>query len=117
MKNLILIKLLVIVSITAFGWGQTGHRVTGKIADRYLNKKARAAIARLLNGQSLAMSSTWMDEIRSDSTFDYTADWHWVTVQDGETYDKSTKNPNGDIIEVPDPPCRRYPSTSSCGWW
>jgi hypothetical protein len=98
MKNLILLKLLLVISLTTFGWGQTGHRVTGKIADRYLNKKARAAIARILNGQSLAMASTWMDEIRSDSTFDYTADWHWVTIQDSESYDKSNKNPNGDVV-------------------
>lgn len=98
MKNIVLVKILLVVSIASFGWGQTGHRVTGKVADRYLNKKARAAITRILNGQSLAMVATWMDEIRSDSTYDYTADWHWVTIQDHESYDASTKNPKGDVV-------------------
>ncbi len=46
------------------------------------------------------MASNWMDDIRPDSTFDYMADWHWVTIQDGETYDQSIKNPKGDIIQT-----------------
>jgi hypothetical protein len=48
--------------------------------------------------ESLAMMSTWMDEVRSDSTFNYTADWHWVTIETGKNYSDSPKNPNGDVI-------------------
>jgi hypothetical protein len=44
------------------------------------------------------MMSTWMDEVRSDSTFNYTADWHWVTIETGKNYSDSPKNPNGDVI-------------------
>ncbi len=29
---------------------------------------------------------------------DYTADWHWVTIQDNQTYVQSLKNPNGDVV-------------------
>jgi hypothetical protein len=85
---------------TTLAWGPTGHRTTGWIAEKYLNKKARKELSRILSGQSLAIASTWMDEIRSDSTYNYTADWHWVTIQDGQTYDQSVKNPNGDIIST-----------------
>src|SRR5687767_7597166 len=84
--------------LSAFSWGATGHRVTGHIADKHLSKKARLALERVLGQQSLAMASTWMDDVRSDSTYDYAVDWHWVTVQDGETYDQAIKNKNGDII-------------------
>ena len=55
---------------------------------------------RILGGQSLAMASTWMDEIRSDSTYNYMTDWHWVTIQEGQTYDESEKNPNGDVVQT-----------------
>lgn len=100
MKTLVIwIALFVNISV-CLGWGQTGHRVTGYIADLYLNKKTKKEIERILQGQSLAMASTWMDEIRSDSTYDYTTDWHWVTVQDGETYEQSKKNKNGDVIQT-----------------
>jgi hypothetical protein len=100
MKKLLLFNLLLFAMLTTFGWGATGHRVTGKIADKYLSKKTRLAIDKILGGQSLAMASTWMDEIRSDSAYDYTSDWHWVTIPDDRTYAETTKNPNGDIIQT-----------------
>lgn len=98
MNRLILFILLIFFSTTAFGWGETGHRATGYIANKYLNKKAKKAIEQILGGRSISMVSTWMDEIRSDSTYNYTADWHWVTIPDGMTYEQTEKNPNGDII-------------------
>lgn len=98
MKKILMIAAFSLYTLSASAWGATGHRITGWIADKYLNKNARKNIERILNGQSMAMASTWMDEIRSDSTYDYTADWHWVTIQDDETYPKSKKNPKGDIV-------------------
>jgi hypothetical protein len=90
--------LLIVIAISSFGWGPTGHRATGWIADKYLSKNARKAIEKLLKGQSLAIAATWMDDVRSDSTYDYMEDWHWVTIPFGQTYDQTTKNPKGDII-------------------
>ncbi len=55
---------------------------------------------RILGSQSLAMASTWMDDIRSDSLYDYTSDWHWVTIPGGMTYQQTEKNKNGDIVET-----------------
>jgi hypothetical protein len=98
MKKLVFSLLLTVLFSAAFGWGQTGHRVTGHIADAYLSKKTKTALAKILGTESLAMASTWMDEIRSDSTYDYTSDWHWVTINNGETYAASAKNPKGDVI-------------------
>jgi hypothetical protein len=100
MKTLIATKLLLLFALSAFAWGPNGHRATGWIADKHLNKKARKELNRILSGESLAMASTWMDDIRSDSTYDHTSDWHWVTIRDGETYQQSEKNPNGDIIQT-----------------
>lgn len=98
MKKSILLALALALCIQAFPWGATGHRATGQVAEKYLNKKARREVARILGGQSLAIASTWMDEIRSDSLYDHTHDWHWVTLQDGQTYEQSPKNPKGDVI-------------------
>lgn len=92
--------LMLVLVFQAFGWGPTGHRVTGMVAEKYLSRKARAALQKILDGQSLAMASTWMDEIRSDSTYDYMTDWHWVTIPEGQTYEEAAKNPNGDIIQT-----------------
>lgn len=92
--------IVLLITSPAFGWGPTGHRVTGWIAEKHLTKKAKKELQRILGDQSLAMASTWMDEIRSDSTYDYMGDWHWVTVPHGQTYQTSEKNPNGDIIQT-----------------
>lgn len=90
--------LLLLVNLSAFGWGVTGHRAVGLIAERYLSATAKKKLDKILKGESVAMAGTWMDEIRSDSTYDHTADWHWVTIETGKTYDESPKNPKGDII-------------------
>lgn len=99
MRTLYFFLFAICIQSTAFAWGPTGHRATGLIAEQYLSKKAKKKLQLLLNGQSLAMAATWMDEIRSDSTYDNMVDWHWVTIQDGETYEQSKKNPKGDVIE------------------
>jgi hypothetical protein len=100
MKKPLITSLLIVLTTFAYAWGPTGHRVTGWIADKYINKKARKELERILGQQSLAMASTWMDDIRSDSLYDYASDWHWVTIPEGKTYQQSIKNSNGDIIET-----------------
>lgn len=90
--------LLFLAPTSSFAWGATGHRVTGLIAQQHLNKKAKKKLARILGQESLAMASTWMDDVRSDSTYDYMVDWHWVTVETGQSYGQSAKNKNGDVI-------------------
>lgn len=99
MKRLFVFLILITIAHITFGWGATGHRATGHIANQYLNKKARKAVQRILGQQSLAMASTWMDEIRSDSSYDYANDWHWVTIPDGMRYEETEKNPKGDVVE------------------
>jgi hypothetical protein len=99
-KRIICIMLFSSLFHFSFAWGPTGHRVTGFVADKYITTKARKNLDKLLAGQSLAMASTWMDEVRSDSLFDYMEDWHWVTVPYGTSYEQAVKNPKGDIIQT-----------------
>lgn len=79
-------------------WGQNGHRIVGNIAADYLSNNSREAVDRILGDESMAIASTWMDKIKSDSDYDHTHDWHWVTIPDGMTYEETDKNPNGDLI-------------------
>jgi hypothetical protein len=100
MKKVIASLILLQFAFSSLAWGPTGHRATGWVAEKYLNKKAKKELNLILQGQSLAIASTWMDEIRADSTYDYASDWHWVTILENDTYDASEKNPNGDIIQT-----------------
>ncbi len=79
-------------------WGNTGHRAIGEIANKHLSKKIQRKIKRLLNGQSLAMISTYADDIKSDRAYRKYSTWHYVNLNDNETYGTSKKNPKGDLV-------------------
>jgi hypothetical protein len=103
MKNLVKILFLLFALVgsnPAFGWGQTGHRVIGQIAENHLSRKAKKNIEKILGDESLAIVSIWMDEVRSDRAYDHTHDWHWVSIPDNSTYDACEKNSDGDVIEA-----------------
>ncbi len=99
LKTVFLLAISFLISNTALAWGQTGHRTVGEIAEKHLTKKAKKHIKELLGTESLAISSTWMDDIKSDSSYDYANSWHWVTIPTGQTYKESEKNPDGDVVE------------------
>lgn len=82
----------------ADAWGRTGHYITGEIAQRYLDDRTAAAVERILGETSLAVATVWMDQVRPQDEYRHTADWHWVTIPDGMTYEETEKNPNGDVI-------------------
>jgi len=84
----------------SLAWGPTGHRAVGRIAERHLTPQAARALAELLAPETLAYVSTWPDEIRPEPEWAKAESWHWVTVPDGQTYESSTKNPAGDVIEA-----------------
>ncbi len=87
------------VASAALAWGQTGHRVTGEIAQSYLSDEARAQIVKILGTESLAEASTWADFMRS-STEPYwkntAGPFHYVTVPVGKTYEQVGAPEEGD---------------------
>ncbi|MEE4361535.1 MAG: S1/P1 nuclease [Pseudomonadales bacterium] len=104
MPVLVLLGCLCCVLLTplpASAWGQTGHRVTGAIADRHLSSDARAAVQDLLGVETLAEASTWPDEMRSapGRFWQETAEpWHYVTVPPGRRYAEVGPPPRGDAM-------------------
>lgn len=99
MKRIASIFFLSLLLVSqAFAWGQNGHRAVGLVAEQHLSKKAKKKIMNLLQNNTLAEVSVWMDDIKSDHAYDHTHDWHWVTVPDDQTYEQAEKNKNGDII-------------------
>ena len=79
-------------------WGQTGHRAVGEIATKHLSKSVLRKVKELLDGQSLAMISTYADDIKSDRAYRKYSTWHYVNLNDDETYQTSKKNPKGDLV-------------------
>jgi len=100
-------KLIVTISLFLFihlsfssnpDWGPTGHRTLAEIANKHLKKSVKHKIEKLLDGQSLALISTYADEIKSDKKYRKFSAWHYVNFPFGKTYAESKKNKYGDLV-------------------
>lgn len=85
-------------SIALDDWGKTGHRTVGKIAERHLTKKTKRHLKKLLNGGSLALYSTYADEIKSDKRYNEFYTWHYINMPLDSNYQSSAKHPDGDLV-------------------
>lgn len=65
-------------------------------------KKARKAITQLLDGESLALVSTYADDIKSDTLYRAYGPQHYVNVPFDKTYDTHPHSEKGDIIQAID---------------
>ena len=100
-RSIVLVICMLIVpffSFSAEDWGRTGHRVTGEIAEKHLTKKAKRAIEKLLGGESLALVSTYGDEIKSDENYRSYGPWHYVNFPFDRSYETHPKSEKGDLI-------------------
>lgn len=98
MRFIYTISLLLLINFQTSGWGITGHRVIGSIAEYYLSKKAEKRIERILRDESVAMTGNFMDEIRSESNYKFLDPWHYCTIPDGMTYKEAGTPEEGDVI-------------------
>src|SRR5262245_28459683 len=75
---------LLVVPMSGWSWGRSGHRIIAKIAAKRLSPEARKKVAAILgtteNGLEAAMASaaTWPDEIDKGATG--TSGWHFIDV-------------------------------------
>lgn len=70
------LAILVLCAPSLFGWGREGHRLIAGIAAQQLNAKARAEVAKLLEGQTLESIASWADEVRPQRK--ETSTWHFI---------------------------------------
>ena len=81
-----------------YSWGREGHRIAAAITEADLSPAARDALAELLGGESLARISTYADEVRENPDLRCGGPFHYVNIDDGETYWSQRRSSRGDII-------------------
>jgi hypothetical protein len=86
-KGLILFAVFLYLPFAGMAWGLLGHRIVGQIADSYLTKKTKKAIAAILGDESVAMASNWPDFIKSDPSYSYLSSWHYIDFKAGTSAD------------------------------
>ncbi|MGB5818150.1 MAG: S1/P1 nuclease [Saonia sp.] len=97
------ITILILFSVQiSFGnamfWSKTGHRAVGEVAEKHLNGKTKRAIKKLLNGQSLALVSTFGDDIKADRNFSKFSPWHYVNFPADKKYTDVPPSKFGDVV-------------------
>jgi len=83
------VRQFMIILVTAtmlLGWGKTGHRVIGKIAEENLSSESKSELTKLFGHTDLARIANWADEIKSDPAWKHANDWHYCTVLDSQEY-------------------------------
>lgn len=88
----------------SWAWGALGHRMVGELAERHLDPKAKAEVARLLAGEpdpTLAGVANWADDLRSTDPerFKATSRWHYINAQGGGCgFDEARDCPDGNCV-------------------
>ena len=88
----------------AWAWGALGHRMVAELAERHLDPKAKAEVARLLAGEpdpTLAGVANWADDLRNTDPerFKATSRWHYINAEGGGcSFDEARDCPDGNCV-------------------
>jgi hypothetical protein len=89
MRHKISIMLIAVMALgyglPAWSWGQKGHRIIAQIAYDNLSRKARKAVDKSLGKGGIVYWSNWADEIKSDTIYPDSYDWHFQDFDGGMT--------------------------------
>lgn len=96
MKRIVSSIICIVLFVQSFGWGASGHRIVGLIAERHLSKKALKEINKILENETLAEVSNHMDFIKSDGSYRHMSPWHYATIPDEGSYNGAPEE--GDVI-------------------
>ena len=86
-KKIVLCCAFFYIPFSSMAWGLLGHRIVGQIADSYLTKHTKKAIAAILGDESVAMASNWPDFIKSDPSYSYLSSWHYIDFKPNSSAD------------------------------
>ncbi len=79
----ILLVIFLILSVEAFAWGTTGHRVVAEIAENHLSCKAKRQIKKIIGDQKLAYWANYPDFLKSNPDWKMADPWHYINFPEG----------------------------------
>ncbi|WP_304379416.1 S1/P1 nuclease [uncultured Parabacteroides sp.] len=100
MKRSLLLLCALLCALDLLAWGQKGHDVTAYIAECHLTPEAAARIDRVLGGHSPVYYANWLDNASHTPPYVHTLTWHYMNVDEGETFETMPRNPKGDVLSA-----------------
>lgn len=86
----------------AFAFGPDGHRIAGLLAEPRLCASARAEVAALAGGETLAELGVWADTVRDERR--ESSPWHYMNIRDPRPGEDAFAAARAAIAEFRDPP-------------
>lgn len=80
-QKILLFLFLVNLSLTALAFGPVGHQIVADIAYHNLKWSTRKKADKLLGKRGIIYTSSWADEIKSDSRYDFSYNWHFQNLR------------------------------------
>ena len=77
MRKILLFGLFSVIALNMLAWDAVGHKIIADIAYHNLTRKARNQCDKTLGEKGIIYYSSWADEVRSDSTYNYSSAWHY----------------------------------------
>lgn len=73
------------ITLSMSAYDAVGHRIVADIAYDNLTDKARTQVDKVLGKRGIVYEATWADDIRSDSKYAYSYQWHYQDLDDNMT--------------------------------
>lgn len=83
--------ILISFCLSLSAYDAVGHRIVADIAYNNLTDKVRNQVDEVLGRRGIIYEATWADEVRSDSEYAYSYQWHYQNLSDGLTADDFKK--------------------------
>ena len=73
------------ITLSLSAYDAVGHRIIADIAYHNLTAKTRSQVDKVLGVRGIVYEATWPDDIRSDSKYAYSYQWHYQDLDDNMT--------------------------------
>lgn len=74
---------LLIIPAKTFAWGSKGHALVAEVAFNYMDENTKKEVLKYLNGMTIEDAANWMDNVKSDHSYDYMRAYHYVNFDKG----------------------------------
>jgi hypothetical protein len=74
---------LIIVPAKTFAWGSKGHALVAEVAFNYMDENTKKEVLKYLDGMTIQEAANWMDNVKSDHSYDFMRAYHYVNFEKG----------------------------------
>lgn len=74
---------LLLSPTNTFAWGNKGHAMVAEVAFNYMEENTKKEVLKYLDGMTIQEAANWMDNVKSDHSYDYMRSYHYVNIDKG----------------------------------